>query len=113
MMVRSWPFRGLLRGVWPCWLLAADPGPCRVQELPDRAGLRPADGKASATTGAGDTQKEPPPDDAADGLWMNSDRAKQISHNLDQIPTEMESICRNARVLRGGAPLRFGRCWGW
>ena len=85
MIVRSWPLWGLLRRGWPCWLLAAIVGLAGCKNCQTAPDSKPADGKASATTGGGDTQKKPPPDDAADGLWMNSDRAKQISHNLDQI----------------------------
>jgi len=47
----------------------------------------PTSGSTSGNPPAADgrTEKQPPRSDGADGLWLNSDKAKDISHDLDRI----------------------------
>ena len=81
MTALSWLWRVLRRG-WPCCLLVVVFGLTGCKNCETNPSPSPSHLDApSASDGAA---KPPPRSDAADGLWMNSDRAKKISHDLDK-----------------------------
>ena len=86
MMVQSRPWwQGLLRRVGPCWLLAAIVGLAGCKSGPTASDSGSGPSNQPATTSGTAADKKSPPDDGSDGSWLNSDRAKKISHDLDRM----------------------------
>jgi hypothetical protein len=75
----------VLRRRLACCLLAAVVGLAGCKNCETNPDPASGHGNSPGTTdGVGAVKKSPPNNDSADGLWMNSDRAKKISHDLDQ-----------------------------